>query len=82
MKSKTKVGIALFGLCAVSAVATYDSFSMASMILYRNPYIIPAATTTFIVAFAAALMAGYSFIESIATSIIGAVKEDLEKEEE
>ena len=82
MKVKTKTGVFLLGLCVVSAVATYDSFSAASVILYQNPYVIPAASTVVVMAFAGGLLYMYSTIEHIANCVIGAIEKDLSKKED
>jgi hypothetical protein len=82
MKPRAKhvaIAIGLAGLTAVSWAASYDSFSMASMILYKNTYTIPLASTTAILLTAALVIAAAKGIESFAKTIVNMVEKDLRK---
>jgi hypothetical protein len=82
MKPRAKyigVAIALAGLTAVSWVASYDSFSMASVVLYGNSYTIPLSSTAAILLTAALLIAAKKGIESFAKTIVNLVEKDLRK---
>lgn len=73
------IAIALAGLAAVSWVASVDSFSTASVLLYGDPYTIPLTSTAAIMLTAFLVIAAMKGIESFAKTIINMVENDMRK---
>lgn len=69
-------------LAAITWIASYDSLSDASYILYQNTALIPLFTTVIIVGVYIGCLLCYKYLESFAAGIVNDVKNDFSNVEE
>ena len=82
MNSSDKLILASAGmgiLCAITWITAYDSFNMASFMLYQNSYIIPAIATAIIMTTALGCLLGVGYLERFAVWTIELIEADLKK---
>jgi len=66
-------------LAAVTYIAAYDSFNMASYMLYQNSYLIPVFATGTIVGVYICAVLSIGCLERFATGVIDMIEKDLKR---
>ena len=82
MNDATKIGyVAASAVTLVAAYAAYDSFSVASFILYKNQFIIPAATTLVIALISFGGVFAYPYLQKPAGRLVDRIRNDFEEQD-
>lgn len=83
MNDDTRVAYLIAGvLTVVTAFVSYDSFHTASVILYDNPFILPAATTFIIAVLSFGGVFAYPYLEKPAQRVVDAIRNDFDSTDE